>query len=194
MIYIYKLLTIFFYPFIILLIFLRTFFKKEDNIRYKEKIFSSYFLPKRDLKKKLIWFHAASIGEVQSIFPLIERLNEKKKDLEFLITTVTLSAGNLVQKKIYEHSNIQHRYFPLDVNFLIKKFLTFWKPDLIIFVDSEIWPNLIFEIKKRKICSVLLNARITKKTFNRWKIIPKLAKNIFSTFDLCLSSSKESKG
>lgn len=193
MIYIYKLLTIFFYPFIILLIFLRTFFKKEDNIRYKEKIFSSYFLPKRDLKKKLIWFHAASIGEVQSIFPLIERLNEKKKDLEFLITTVTLSAGNLVQKKIYEHSNIQHRYFPLDVNFLIKKFLTFWKPDLIIFVDSEIWPNLIFEIKKRKICSVLLNARITKKTFNRWKIIPKLAKNIFSTFDLCLSSSKESK-
>ncbi len=193
MIYVYKFLTIFFYPFIVLLIFLRTFFKKEDPIRYKEKIFSSCFSPKRDHKKKLIWFHAASIGEVQSIFPLVRKLNENKENLEFLITTVTLSAGNLVEKKFKKYSNIQHRYFPLDIDSLIKKFLKFWKPDLIIFVDSEIWPNLILEIKKKETCSALINARITKKTFKRWMLLSKFAKNIFSTFDLCLTSSNDSK-
>ena len=193
MIYVYKFLTIFFYPFIILLIFSRKFFKKEDEVYYKEKIFSSYFLPKRDHRRKLIWFHAASIGEVQSIFPLIDKLNENREDIEFLITTVTLSSGNLVKKKFNNHSNIQHRYFPIDIDFLMRKFLNLWKPDLIIFVDSEIWPNLILEIKKRRTRSVLINARITKKTFNRWTILSKFAKNIFSTFDLCLTSSRESK-
>ncbi len=193
MIYIYRLITIFLYPFFIILIYLRKLFNKEDHIRYKEKIFVSKFFPDRDEKKKLIWFHAASIGEVQSIFPLIEQLNDEKKNLEFLITTVTLSSGNIVKKKYVGYKNIKHRYFPLDVNFLIKSFLNKWKPNLVIFIDSEIWPNLILEIKKRKTPIALINGRITKKTFNKWMLISKFAKQIFNSFDLCLASSEDSE-
>lgn len=99
MIFFYRLLTNILYPVLIIFIYLRKIFNKEDKNRYKEKIFPSSFDVKKDDKKKLIWFHAASIGEVQSIFPLVEKINEEKKDLNFLITTVTLSAGNIVKKK-----------------------------------------------------------------------------------------------
>ena len=193
MIFIYKLITILFYPIFIIIIYLRKLFNKEDNKRYKEKIFSSNFFPNRNDKKKLIWFHAASIGEVQSIFPLIKKLDNENDNLEFLITTVTLSSGNIVKKKFLANKNINHRYFPLDVDFLIKKFLDRWKPNLVIFVDSEIWPNLIFEIKKRKMPLALINGRLTKKSFNKWMLISKFAKNIFNTFDLCLPANKESE-
>ncbi|RPH01441.1 MAG: hypothetical protein CBD13_001570 [Candidatus Pelagibacter sp. TMED153] len=193
MIFIYRFITFFFYPILIILIFFRKILKKEDSIRYKEKIFSSYFSPRIDSKKKLIWFHAASIGEVQSILPLIYKMKEDEKNLEFLITTVTLSAGNLIEKKIVQHHYIKHRYFPLDVKFLMKIFLEKWKPGLIIFVDSEIWPNLLMEIKKKKIPLAIVNGRITKKTFKRWMMISSFAKKIFNIFDLCLASSNESK-
>ena len=193
MIFIYRFFTTFIYPILIILIYSRKLLKKEDPNRYKEKIFPSNFFPNKDYNKKLIWFHAASIGEVQSIFPLIQKLNEEKKNIEFLITTVTLSAGNIVKKKFNEYENIKHRYFPLDINFLTRNFLDKWKPNLVIFVDSEIWPNLIFEIKNKKIPIALLNGRITKKTFEKWMLVSKFAKEIFNSFDLCLAASKESE-
>ena len=117
-----------------------------------------------------MWFHAASVGEVQSIFPIIIELKKRNKKLEFLITTVTLSAGNLVQEKFSASSCVHHRYFPIDVDFLIKKFLNAWRPNLILFVDSEIWPNLIFETKRRNIPSIIINGRITKKSFRNWML------------------------
>ena len=193
MIFIYRLITILLYPIFIILIYIRKLFNKEDVNRYKEKIFPSNFFPDRNEKKRLIWFHAASIGEVQSIFPLVKKLNNENNDLEFLITTVTLSSGNIVKKKFFANENVNHRYFPLDVNFLIKSFLNKWKPNLVIFIDSEIWPNLIFEIKKRKTPIALINGRITKKSFNKCMLISKFAKKIFTTFDLCLAASKESE-
>ena len=149
MIFCYSFFTFFFYPILVLIIYFRKLINKEDQKRYKEKIFFSSFFSKRKNGSRLVWFHAASIGEVQSIFPIITRLNKTKRNLEFLITTVTLSAGNLVEKKFSKNYNIHHRYFPIDVKFLIKKFLDVWKPNLILFVDSEIWPNLILEIKKQ---------------------------------------------
>jgi len=76
---------------------------------------------------------------------------------------------------------------------LTKEFLNQWKPDLICFVDSEIWPNFLFTIKEKKIPLVLINARITKKTFKKWNIFPNFAKKVFDNFDLCLPSSEESK-
>ena len=81
---------------------------------------------------------------------------------------------------------------PLDVNHLIKKFLENWKPKFVGFVDSEIWPNFIYEIKKRKIPLVLVNGRITNKTLKRWLLLKKFAEKIFSSFDICLACSKES--
>jgi 3-deoxy-D-manno-octulosonic-acid transferase len=189
----YRFLTVFLYPFFIVIIYLRLLLKKEHAQRYKEKIYSSFFFLRKNSGKKLIWIHAASIGESQSIFPLIKRLNEQNKNLEFLITTVTLSAANLIKKKFNSYPNVFHKFFPLDIKFLVKKFLDNLNPNLIIFVDSEIWPNFIYEIKERKINLAIINGRITKKTFKRWMLISNFAKKIFNTFDLCLASSKASE-
>ena len=192
MILIYRGLTNLFYPILIILIFYRKIFNKEHKTRYKEKIFPSHFNIIRKKNTRLIWFHAASIGEFQSILPIIKELN-KNKNLEFLITTVTLSSSNLAEKEIRKFDNIHHRFFPLDVNFLISKFLLLWKPNAIFLVDSEIWPNLIFKAKKNKIPLALINARITSKTFKKWIKFIGTAKKIFGLFDLCLTSNLETK-
>ena len=189
MLLLYKLLTFFFYTFLIIIIYIRKFLRKEDDKRYIEKIFLSK-LPKIK-KNKLIWFHAASIGEVQSIIPLIKKINENNENISFLITSVTLTSGKLIEEKFKNISNLEHRYFPLDVSFLVKNFLDFWRPDIILFVDSEIWPNFLIEIKKKGTPLILLNGRITKKTFIKWNIILKTAQKIFQNFDLCLVSNNE---
>jgi len=192
MLLIYRYLTIIFFPLVIAIIFLRTKFHKEDKRRFKEKLFSSSFKINKDYDKELIWFHAASIGELKSIIPLIKKLNKKNK-FEFLITTVTLSSSRLITKEFFSETNIIHRFFPFDNPKLVKKFLDGWSPKLILFVDSEIWPNFILEIKKKNIPLVLLNGRITKKTFSKWSLLPKVSEKIFDTFELCLPSSNESK-
>ena len=193
MILLYRVLTTFLYPILILAIFFRKIRKKEDALRYKEKIFPSCFNVVRSSNLKLIWFHAASIGEFKSILPIIEEINNNHKNVEFLITTVTLSSSNLAKEELKKFSNVQHRFFPLDVEFLMNKFLSLWKPNIIFLVDSEIWPNLIFKANKNKIPLSLINARITSKTFNRWKIFPRTAKKVFCSFSLCLTSNLETK-
>jgi len=175
------------------LIYLRSISKKEDRLRFKEKIFYTSFRVNRSDNKKLFWFHVASIGELLSILPLVEEINSSNKNIDFLITTTTLSSANLLKEKLNEYNNITHRFFPLDVMPLVKIFLRKWKPDLICFVDSEIWPNFLFEIKKRKIPLVLINGRITKKTFKRWNMFPTTAQKVFNNFDLCLACSEESE-
>ena len=166
--------------------------KKEDQVRYKEKIFSSSFRSNRNNEKKLIWFHAASIGETLSILPVIIEMNKIQKNIDFLITTVTLSAANLLKKKLDQYNFISHRFFPLDTEDLSEKFLDEWRPSLVCFVDSEIWPNFLFKIKEKKIPLVLINARITKKTFKKWNLFPNFAKKVFNNFDLCLPCSLDS--
>ncbi len=189
MIFIYKFFTVFFYPLIIFIIFIRKINGKEDPVRYKEKIFNSSIKSNRNKNKKLIWFHAASIGEVQSIFNLVEYYY--KKNYEILITTVTKTSADIISEKYSSNKFIYHRYFPVDVPFTIRKFIDEWKPSLVVFVDSEIWPNLSIYLKKKEITSILVNARITKKTFIRWKYFLKSAKEIFSVFELCLAANKE---
>ena len=193
MLNIYKYLTFFLSPLFVVLIYFRSFLNKEDKIRFKEKIFSSHFRTHRDSNKKLIWIHAASIGECLSIMPLIDELNYKHQDINFLITTVTLSSSNLLKKKLNKYQNIFHRFFPLDLENLAENFLNNWKPDLVWFVDSEIWPNFLFKIKEKNIPLLLINARLTKKTFNKWKIFSSFAKKVFDNFDLCLAANEESK-
>jgi len=193
MILAYRILSNFLYPFLFIFLYLRVFLKKEDPKRFKEKLFTSHLNVKRKDELKLIWFHAASIGEFKSIVPLIEQLNTNKKSYEFLITTSTLSSGNLAKLELKNLYNVHHRYFPFDVSFLIDKFLQLWRPEKIFLVDSEIWPNLILKSKARKIPLAIINARLTEKSFNRWSIFPKTAEKIFSVFDLCLCSNKETQ-
>ena len=121
MILTYRILSILIYPLLIVLIFLRKIINKEDKIRYKEKIFSSYFRVNRQENSKLIWFHAASVGEFKSIIPIIKKI-DKNANFEILITTNTLSSGNLAEIEIKKFQRVKHRFLPLDVDFLIKNF------------------------------------------------------------------------
>ena len=189
----YKFFTFFFYPILILIIFLRKFFNKEDKDRYKEKLFPSNFNVKKISGNKLIWFHAASIGEAQSVIPLIKKMIRNDDKTEILITTISLTSSNLLKKEFKNNKKIKHRFFPLDINFLVKKFLLRWRPNMAIFIDSEIWPNFLSEIKKKQIPLVLLNGRITKKTYSKWLLINSSAKEIFALFDLCLVANRESE-
>ena len=191
MIFFYRILTLILFPFFVAVIYLRRFKNKEDKIRFKEKIFITK--PNFPNKKKVIWIHAASVGETNSVIPLIKELIERNKQIFVLLTTSTFTSSQLIKKKELSSENFQHNFFPLDVQFLVKKFLNYWRPKLVIFIDSEVWPNYLLEISKREIPLMLLNGRISMKTFKRWKIIPNLSKKLFSLYDLCLASSKESE-
>ncbi len=189
---VYKSLTILFYPLLLLLIYCRKFLKKEDKVRFKEKIFSSHFKPQKKNGTFLVWIHGASIGEITSIIPLVRELKNLEKKINFLITTTTISSGILIEKYFSRDKQVVHRYFPIDIPHLSEKFINSWMPNLACFVDSEIWPNFINQLKINKIPLILVNGRITEKTFKRWSIFKGLAEKIFSSFDMCLASNKKS--
>ena len=170
-----------------IIIILRLIKGKEDIKRFKEKF---CFFSKSRRNGKIIWFHGASVGELQSIVPLIEKLSKNKKIKQILITSNTLSSSNIIQKT--KLNKVIHQFFPIDTNFHSKKFLDFWKPSSVFFIDSEIWPNMFLNLKKRNIPIVLLNGRITKKSFLKWKFFSNFSKKIFKNFNLCLTSNNES--
>ena len=171
-----------------IIIFFRLLKKKEDPIRFKEKF---CFFSKKKLKGKLIWFHGASVGEILSVIPLIEKLEKNKNIKQILITSNTLSSSKILLNSKFKKTI--HQFFPIDTNYHSKKFLNYWKPSIAIFIDSEIWPNMISNINKKSISLMLLNARITKKSFKRWKKFVFFSKSMFQKFDICLSSNNESK-
>ena len=171
-----------------LIILIRLLKKKEHPIRFKEKF---CFFSKKRGPGKLIWFHGSSVGEILSIIPLIEKLEKNKNINKILITSSTLSSSNIFLKFMFKKTI--HQFFPIDSNFFTKKFLNHWKPSLAVFIESEIWPNIILNLKNRNIPLVLLNARITKKTYKKWKKISFFSKSIFNKFDICLSQNDETK-
>ena len=129
----------------------------------------------------LIWFNAASVGEALSILNLIESLGKNNKKIKFLITTTTISSSLILIKMMPR--NCIHQFSPIDTFSATKNFLDHWKPDLAIFVESEFWPRLIFDIKKRDIPLGLINARMEKKTFENWLRIKSTSKQILEKFD-----------
>ena len=186
----YRFFTYLFYPFAPIYLYFRKIRKKEDSISYREK------LSKIEISREegfLIWFHVASVGEAMSILPLIESCMEEKKINKILLTSITLSSGKILKKRFNQNAKVIHQFLPLDISVWTNKFLEHWKPNLSIFIDSEIWPNLISQISEKKIPLLLINARITKKSFKRWKLIISFAKKIFEKFDLCIVSNKESE-
>ena len=190
MYYWYRFFTYLFYPFAPIYLYFRKIRKKEDPVRYKEK------LSKINIERGegfLVWFHVASIGEAMSILPLIDRCTKEKSINKILITSITLSSGKILERKYIGNHKINHQFLPLDIIFPINKFLDHWKPNLSIFIDSEIWPNLILKISQKKIPLLLVNARITKKSFDRWKFAINFAKKIFGKFSLCIAANKESE-
>ena len=171
-----------------IIIIYRLFKKKEDSTRFKEKF---CFFSKKKVKGKLIWIHGASVGEILSIIPVVEKLEKNKKIKQILITSNTLSSSKILSNLRLKKTI--HQFFPIDTKINSIKFLEYWKPSIDIFVDSEIWPNMIISIKKKTIPLILLNARITKKSFIRWFKIPSISRKIFQNFDTCLTSDKQSR-
>tara|TARA_Y100000389_G_scaffold198088_1_gene233947 strand:- start:850 stop:2106 length:1257 start_codon:yes stop_codon:yes gene_type:complete len=188
MIVYYRLLTVLIFILSPIIVIIRLFKKKEDPKRFKEKF---CFFSKKRVKGKLVWFHGASVGELQSIVPLIEKLNKNSNISQILITSNTLSSSKIINE--FKFKKVSHQFFPIDINFFSKKFLNYWKPSIAFFVDSEVWPNMIINLDKNKIPTILINGRITKKSFRNWLIFSNFANTIFSKFNLCLSSNYESK-
>ncbi len=171
-----------------LIVIIRIFKNKEDKIRFKEKF---GFFSKNNKSKNLIWFHGASVGELMSVLPIIDEYEKNKQIDKILITTSTLSSSKILEKIKYK--KVIHQFLPIDHIFFSKKFINYWKPNLAIFLESEIWPSMFKEIKKKKIPLILLNARITPKTFNRWKKIKYFSESIFNLIDIAYPQNKETQ-
>ena len=178
-------LIVLFSPIIILIRLLKG---KEDLNRFSEKL---GFFSKKKVGKKLIWFHGASVGELLSVIPLIENLEKDKNIDQILLTSSTISSAKVFSK--FKFKKTIHQFFPIDSNIISKKFINFWKPSISIFIDSEVWPNIILNLNKEKTPIILLNARITKKSFKRWKILKNFADKIFQCFSNTYPCNKETQ-
>ena len=171
-----------------ILIYFRILKNKEHKTRYKEK-FS--IISKKRIKGNLIWFHGASVGEIQSIIPLIENYEKDKTINQILITSSTLSSSKILEK--FKFKKTIHQFYPLDHIYITSKFLRYWKPNIAIFIESEIWPCMFKKLEKRKIPIVLLNARITKKTFDKWMKLKNFTNEIFNKITIAYPQNLETK-
>ena len=171
-----------------ILIIFRIYKGKEDKIRFREK----FSIPsKKRSKGKLIWFHGASVGEILSIIPLIENYEKDKLINQILVTSSTLSSSKVLKK--FKFKKTVHQFYPIDHFFFTKRFLEYWKPNLAIFIDSEIWPNMFKKLEEKKISLILLNARITKKTFLRWQSLKNVSQKVFKKISIAYPQNLETK-
>ena len=178
-------LLIFLSPFIIIF---RIFKNKEDKKRFLEK----FSLPTKKYRDgNLIWFHGASVGEILSIVPLIKNYEKNKSIKQILVTSSTLSSSKVLSK--YNFKKTIHQFYPIDHMYFTKKFLNYWKPKIAIFIESEIWPCMYKEINEKNIPLILLNARLTKKTFQRWMKIKFFSKKIFDRIKVIFPQNNETK-
>ena len=169
-----------------IIIIFRILKNKEDPSRFIEKL---GIFEKKSIKGKLIWFHGSSVGEILSIIPLVEKFEKNKNIKNILITSNTFSSSKVLKK--FRLKKTIHQFLPIDSRILVKKFLSNWEPSVAIFIESEIWPNFINEIKRKEIPLILINARMTKKTFLKWNNLKNFSKSIFNKFNLTLSQNKE---
>ncbi len=186
MFFIYEVLGLIFIIFSPIIFLIRIILGKEDPKRFLEK-FCIY--SKRFKIKKTIWLHGSSVGEILSVIPIINVLENNKKIKKIILTSSTTSSALIFSK--YKFKKTTHIYFPIDTNYLTKKFIKYWKPQVALFIDSEIWPNMFNNLKINNIPIVLLNGRVTKKSFKRWMRFPEFAKKNFSKISLAMPQNKE---
>lgn len=158
---------------------------KEDGNRIDErKGFAGIKRP----EGTLIWLHAASVGEAQSAMILIHSLLKQFDDIHILVTTGTKTSAKRMQDALPERAF--HQYIPLDHPLWVQRFLDHWNPDSVFWMESELWPNMLLDLKKRNIPSVLVNARLSQKSFIRWSLFKNTIRSILSAFSLILAQSK----
>ncbi len=133
---------------------------------------------------RLLWMHAASVGETMSILPVLEALRHRVK---VLLTTGTVTSQALLDQRIAEQGlsdHVLHRFAPLDVPSWVARFLSHWRPDAACFVESELWPNQLGACRTMGIPLILLNARMSDRSFSYWQCVPRLARSVLGGFAL----------
>ena len=186
MFFIYEVLGLIFIIFSPIIFLIRIFLGKEDPKRFLEK-FCIY--SKKFKIKKTIWLHGSSVGEILSVIPIINTL-EKNKNIKKIILSSSTTSSALIFSK-YKFKKTTHVYFPIDINYLSNKFIKYWKPQVAFFIDSEIWPNMFNNLNINKIPIILLNGRITRKSFRRWMKFPNFAKKNFDKISLAMPQNNE---
>tara|TARA_B110000027_G_scaffold133274_1_gene161337 strand:- start:875 stop:2137 length:1263 start_codon:yes stop_codon:yes gene_type:complete len=169
-----------------LIFFLRILKGKEDKKRFKEKF---CFPSKKRVSGNLIWFHGSSVGEFMSILPLVYQLEKNQSIKQILITSSTLSSAQIFKK--FKFKKTVHQFFPIDSVFFSYKFVNYWKPTIAIFIESEIWPSIFRVLTKKNIPLLLLNARVTKKTFNKWHYIKSFSNSVFKNISKAYPQNNE---
>jgi 3-deoxy-D-manno-octulosonic-acid transferase len=178
----YKVLLTLLFPFLLLNLAIRKVKRKEIALSILNKL---GIYPQQPVASA-IWFHAASVGELKSLQPLLQHYSVQGEQV--LITTGTISSYNVFLKMGL--TGVTHCFLPLDIPFIIRRFLRYWRPKLAIFTESELWPSLLTEIACPK---VLLNARISPKSTKKWKRFPSTIAYLLSRFDLILAGTKYDK-
>jgi 3-deoxy-D-manno-octulosonic-acid transferase len=133
----------------------------------------------------LVWLHAASVGELASALPLIERI--ANREVNVLVTTGTVTSSELAGQRLPQ--GVTHQFIPLDAPRFMRRFLDRWQPDLALFVESDLWPNMMIETSQRGVPMILINGRLSDNSFRRWRHLPKTIGNLLRRFDLCLAGT-----
>ena len=131
----------------------------------------------------LVWLHGASVGELASVLPLIERIRARAIDV--LVTTGTVTSGGLAEQRLPR--GVIHQFVPLDVPLFVRRFLEHWQPDLALFVESDLWPNILIETSQRGVPMILVNGRLSENSFKRWRYLPATIGDLLRRLDLCLA-------
>jgi 3-deoxy-D-manno-octulosonic-acid transferase len=155
---------------------------KENRTRLAER-YGEASLPRPS--GALIWIHGASVGEMLSVIPLIERL--RAKNFAVLMTSGTVTSAALAEQRL--PPGAVHQFIPLDAPRFVGRFLDHWRPDLALFVESDLWPNLIVDCADREIPMILVNGRVSERSFRRWQFLPRAIAALLGRFDLCLAQS-----
>lgn len=156
---------------------------KEERSRRRERYgFASAERP----SGPLVWFHAASVGETNAVIPLIREV--RRRGIAVVLTTGTITSARIAVERL--GNGVIHQYVPLDLKPAVSRFLDYWHPDLAIIAESEIWPMTILELGARHIPQVLVNGRLSDRSFARWKRRPALADALFENFALVIAQSE----
>ncbi len=173
----YKAATVLGYPLIAVYLAARKAKGKEDLLRFPERL---GYAAKPRPDGRLIWIHGASVGETLSALPLVNKLSELCPTARIMVTSGTVTSAELMAKRLPE--NAFHQYVPIDTPFAVKRFVDHWKPDAALWIESEFWPNLLNEIAARKIPLVLINGRVSDRSFRRWQKFPAFCRELQSLF------------
>ncbi len=160
---------------------------KEDAARVDERL-GSAGLPRPD--GDLVWLHGVSVGETLSLLPVVERFRKFRPDLTLLVTSGTLTSADLLAQRL--PPGVIHQFAPVDGPAAVAHFLDHWRPSLGVFVESELWPNLITTAHARGVKLALVSARITEKTAENWCRAPRMARRVLSAFDRVMPQDEAS--